>query len=174
MEKLGRECKKLMAEEIKKKLKESGEFFLISFNAMAVSEQEELKGRLHDIDASIFVVKNRIAKQAFEQLDLGALATLPQGLTAITLGIREAIDISKALVNFADKHNNFKLLGAYVDEQLLDVSSIRQLASVTSKEALLTQVVCGIKAPIQGLVNSLSATIKKFVVVLDRIREKQK
>ncbi len=173
MEKFGIECKKLMAKETKERLKESPGFFVASFKAMAVSEQEELRRKLKEIDVSLFVVKNRIAKRAFKELKQEAVAALLQGPAAITLGGCDSISISKALVNFAGKHENFKILGAYLDEQVLDLSSVKTLASIPSKEVLLAQIVGGFKSPIQGLVTSLSAMIKKFVIVIDKIREKK-
>ena len=173
MEKFGIECKKLMAKETKERLKRSCDLFVASFNAIAVSEQEELRRKLKEIDVSLFVVKNRIARRAFKELKQEAIASLLQGPTAITFGDCDSILISKALVNFAGKHENFKILGAYVDEQVLDSSSVKMLASIPSKEVLLARIVSGFKSPIQGLVNTLSGTIKKFIVAIDKIREKK-
>lgn len=173
MEKFGIECKQLMAKEIKERLKTSSTLFVTSFEKMTVPEQEELRSKLKEIDASLFVVKNRIAKQVFQQLNSNSLSSLMKGLTTLTLGGPDPVSVSKALVEFAGKHKSFAILGAYVDERLLDVASVTQLASIPSREVLLTQIVMGLKSPIQGLVTSLSATIKKFVLVIDRIREKQ-
>lgn len=171
MEKLGIECKKLMAEEIKERLKKYSSFFITSFNSMAVSEQEVLRKKLKEVEASLFVVKNRIAKRAFNQLNWQDLAALLKGPTAIALGGDNPISVSKALVDFANKNENFKILGAYVDNQILDLSSVKTLASIPSKEILLTRIVREINLPIQGLVNVLSATMKRFVMVLDQIRQ---
>ncbi len=168
---IGRECKQLMAKEITASLKESTELFVISFNGMAVSEQDKLRRKLNEVDASLVVVKNRLAKQALRELKLEDLSTLMQGLTALSLGGRDTLTVSKTLVDFAQKQENCKILGAYVDRQLLDQNSVKKLASIPSKEALLSQIVYGLKSPIQGLVNCLSATIRNFVVVLDKIRE---
>jgi len=170
---LGRECKQLMAGEIKERLKQASELFITSFNTVAVCEQEKLRRKLNEIDASLLVVKNRLAKQAFQQLNLEGLTVLMKGLTAISWGGRDVLSISKALVDFAEKQENFRILGAYVDKQVLDPGSIKKLASIPSKEALFAQIVYGFKSPIQGLVNCLSATTRNFVVVLDRIREKR-
>lgn len=173
MEKLGSECKKLMAKEIKERLKSASCLFVTSFNTMAVSKQEQLRRKLKEINASLFVVKNRIVRQTLQQSNFEALATLMQGMTALTLGGDDSIAVSKALVDFTKKNENFKILGAYVDEQLLDLDSVKRLAAIPSKETLFVQIVYGFKTPIQGLVNCLSATIRNFVVVLDKIREKK-
>ncbi len=171
---IGRECKQLMAEKVKERLEQASELFITSFNTMAVSEQDTLRRKLKQIDASLFVVKNRLAKQAFRQLKLEELTPLMKGLTAISLGGRDTLSVSKTLVDFAASQENFKIMGAYVDRQILDSGWVKKLASIPSKEALFAQIVYGFKSPIQGLVNSLSAAIRNFVVVLDKIREKKK
>lgn len=173
MEKFGIETKKLMAEEIKEKLKSSFNFFATSYSGIAVSEQEQLRRKLKANQASMFIVKNRIANLAFKQLKQENLAALLQGSTAITIAGEDALSVSKTLVDFAGKSENFKVLGAYIDGRLLDSNLVKKLAAIPSKETLLAQVVGGIKSPIQGLVNTLSGTIKKFIVAIDKIREKK-
>ncbi len=171
MEKLGIECKQLMSKEIGERLKSNSSLFITSFNTMPVPEQEDLRRRLREINASLFVAKNRIANRTFQQMKLERLASTMKGLTAITMGGSDVIGISKTLVDFAGKHDNFKILGAYIDEQLLDRDSVKKLSTIASKEALLAQMICGFKSPIQGLVTSLSAMIKKFAIVIDKIRQ---
>lgn len=173
MEKFGIETKKLMVEEIKEKLKSSFNLFTTSYSGIAVSEQEQLRRKLKANQALMFIVKNRIANLAFKQLKHENLAALLQGSTAITIAGEDALSVSKTLVDLAGKSENFKVLGAYIDGQLLDSNLVKKLAAIPSKETLLAQVVGGIKSPIQGLVNTLSGTIKKFIVVIDKIREKK-
>ena len=173
MEKFGIECKKLMLKEVKERLEDSTDLFFTSFQTMDVLEQEQLRRKLKEMNASLLVVKNRIARRAFKELNQEAITALLRGPSAITLGGSDSILISKALVDFANKHESFKILGGYIDQQLLDPSSIKQLATIPSREVLLSQVVAGIKSPIQGLINTLSATIKKFIIVLNKVCEKK-
>ena len=173
MKNLGIECRKQMAKEIKKRLESSTNLFIASFNGMPVPEQDQLRRKLKEINVSLVVVKNRIAKQVFQQSDLQTFLPMMRGLTAIALGGEDCISPSKILMDFAGKSENFKILAAYVDQQILDSNSVKRLAAIPSREALLAQVFSGFKSPIQGLVNTLSATIKKFVFVLDKIKEKK-
>lgn len=174
MDRFGIECKKQMLVETQEKLKDASAIFFTSFKSMSVSEQEDLRHKLDGINASLFVVKNRIAERAFKQLGQDSLVAFLQGISALTLGGEDSIAVSKILTNFAGKNENFKILGAYIDQEVLNSAAIKTLASIPSKEVLLAQVVGGIKSPIQGLVNSLSITIKKFIVAIDKIRDNKK
>jgi len=173
MEKLGTKCKQLMIEEIKKQISDSEHMFISSFNKIPVTEQDQLRRQLKEMDASLLVVKNRLAKQVFKQLKKDDLGSVLKGITVISLGGADSLAVSKTLVKFAEKQENFEILAGYVDEQVLDSNSVKRLAAIPSREILLSQIVGGIKSPIQGFVNSLSGTIKKFVLVVDRISEAQ-
>lgn len=173
MEKLGIEFKKIMAREIKEKLQNREELFFSSFSGLTVAAQERLRRSLKDSKASFTVVKNRIAQKVFTQLQIEELGSFMQKMTAITISNGDPVSISKILLAFAEKNEKFVVLGAYVGGQTLDRNSVKQLATIPAKEVLLAQVVMGIRSPLFGLVNCLSATMKNCVVVLDKIREKK-
>ena len=61
--------------------------------------------------------------------------------------------------------------GAYIAQRLAD--KIKEIASLPSKEALLARVVGGIKAPITGFVMVLGGVIRKFVYVMDAVKNKK-
>lgn len=171
MEKVGIGCKKLMAEEIKQKVADSSCLFTTSFQQLPATEQDELRKQLKELDVGVLIIKNRIARKALKGLNQEKILSLSKGLTALMLGKDDPVAVAKTLVDFAGKNENFKVLGGYVDEQIIEPSSIKELSSIPSREILLSQVVAGIASPIQGLVNTLSATIKQFLVVLNRIQE---
>lgn len=172
-QRLGQECKRYMAVEIKEKLKEKQNLFISHFSKISVTDQEDLRRQLHKINASFFVVKNRIAQKALKDLELSSLEPFLEGMTAIATGNEEAIEITKTLVAFAGKNENFEVSGGYFENQVLDMDAVKKLAAIPSRETLLAQVFSGFQSPIQGFVNTLSATIKGFVVVLNKINEKK-
>ena len=85
----------------------------------------------------------------------------------------EGIAESKDLVNFAKTHDKFKIKGAVIDGKLVAEEKIKYMASLPSKEVLLAQVVGGIKAPITGFVMVLGGVIRKFVYVIDAVKNKK-
>jgi large subunit ribosomal protein L10 len=57
--------------------------------------------------------------------------------------------------------------------RVLDVEQTKRLASLPTKEVLLTQVVGTLQAPMRGLVNCLGASLRDLVYVLKAISEKK-
>ena len=166
-------CKKMMIKQIKERLQSPGDIFVTSFQGMSVPEQETLRRKLKESDILLFIVKNRLAKRALNEAKREQLLPVLQGPSAIATGSTDCIATSKILIDFAKRNQNFKVLGAFVDQQLIDLDSIKGLASIPSKEVLMAQIVGQIKSPLQGLINTLSATIRNFVLILDKIRDKK-
>ncbi|MFC1631207.1 50S ribosomal protein L10 [Candidatus Omnitrophota bacterium] len=173
-ETLGIETKKLMSDEIKKKIAACGDLFVASFHKISVADQDQLRQKLAENEAAFSIVKNRIAQRALKESNREQVAGLLKGPSAIAFSRNDCLAVSKTLVEFAKKNETFEVRGGYVDGQILDGPAIAKLALIPSKAALLAQIVGGFKAPIQGLINTLTASIRNFVVVIDKIRENKK
>ena len=64
--------------------------------------------------------------------------------------------------------------GAYLDGEALGPDSVRQLATLPSREQLLTQEsVSGMVSPISGLANVLAQLPRSLVVALDQVRQQK-
>ena len=69
--------------------------------------------------------------------------------------------------------NNFILKGGMLGSTVLDLQQLHALADLPSKDVLIGQVVRTIAAPISGLVNVLSGTVRGLVTCLAQIRDKK-
>ena len=75
---------------------------------------------------------------------------------------------------FNDKTQKaFVLKGGLLETQQLNLAQLMALADLPSKEVMRGQVVRTIAAPLSGLVNVLSGTMRNFVTCLDQIRAKK-
>ncbi|MBQ7559628.1 MAG: 50S ribosomal protein L10, partial [Synergistaceae bacterium] len=63
--------------------------------------------------------------------------------------------------------------GGLLESQQLNLAQLMALADLPSKEVLRGQVVRTIAAPLSGLVNVLSGTMRNFVTCLAQIRDKK-
>ena len=61
--------------------------------------------------------------------------------------------------------------GALLGSRVLPARDVTRLAELPSREQLIAQVVGGFQAPIAGLVNVLSGTLRNFVGVLEARRQ---
>ena len=166
----GKLCKDRMINEVLTDFKERPNFFLTNYMGSSVSDLENVRKSLRPCKSSFFVVKNSILNVVLDQLKLEDAKKLVDGGVGISLSGDDVIATSKVLVNFSKTHEKFKIKGAYIDGKLISAEKIKEMASLPSKEVLLAQVVCGIKAPITGFVMVLGGVIRKFVYVVDAVK----
>ena len=86
---------------------------------------------------------------------------------------KDIVATAKVLVNFSKANNKFKIKGAVVDGKVMTIDQVKALASLPSREVLLSQVVGGIKSPITGFVNTLGGILRKFVYAVAAIKDKK-
>ena len=169
-EKLARFCKEAMVKEIVSRFKENPNFVITSYMGSSVLDMELLRKNLKKSSSDYLVVKNSILKVVFDNLKLESEKSKIDGGMGISLSGDDIISTCKILVTFSKDHDKFKIKGAVVDGKAIPVEKVKQLASLPSRDVLIAQVVGGIKSPITGFVNTLSAVLRKFVYVVDAIK----
>lgn len=163
-----------MAGELERFFIGNESFFVVGNEKLATQSVEELRRILRSSSARYVVVKNSLCQRLFNiEKSLEPMAGLVQGQTAIVFGRGDPSVIAKAIVQFAKNHEALKVRGAMVSGQLMDLGNVNLLASLPSREVLITKAVRGVKAPITGLVFSLSGLLRQLVTVLDGVRQKK-
>jgi large subunit ribosomal protein L10 len=119
------------------------------------------------------VVKNSILKIAFEKLKLADEVNKIESGMGISFSGDDIVSTCKTVVTFAKDHNKFKIKGAVIDGKPVTADKVKELASLPSKQVLLTQVVIGMKSPITGFVTVLGGVLRKFVYCVDAIKTKK-
>jgi large subunit ribosomal protein L10 len=140
---------------------------------LSVAEMKDLRTRLRVNGATFRVAKNTLARIAARQADREPLVALLVGPTAITLVPGDPAAAAKTLSDFGRTSRKLELRGAYLDGETLGPDSVKQLATLPSREQLLTQLVGGLVAPISGLAIVLAQLPRSLVVALDQVRQQK-
>ena len=168
-----REEKKYMIEEIAERLKKSDNIFVTGFTKLKATDMNILREQLEEVKSDYFIIKNRLAKLALKDAKLENLDDLVDGTTSFALAKEDPVAPAKVLVSFAKEHEGFNIRGGFVAGKLILEAQVKQLATLPPHEVLLAQVVGGIKAPLSGLVFTLSGLLRGLVCALNQIREKK-
>ena len=165
--------KQLMLEELVDALRANNYIFFTRYQKLSVSDFGELRRKLEKVSDRALVVKNWVARLAFQKVGIKDVNGFIKGSVFMTLGGQEPQVISKVLVNFAKDRENFQLTGACLDGRLYDPTYLQGLAKLPSREVLLATVVSRLNAPIGNFVNVMGQLIRSLAVVLDQV-SKQK
>lgn len=171
-DKFGISTKKIMFDEVKNKFGSKTSFILTSYKGVSAGDIDKLRKKLKNVDSAYFVVKNSIARRAFEELNLKDLNQFLKGEVGIGL-VGNIIEASKAFTDFSKAHSSFKLNGAYIDGKIKDAARIKELAALPPREMLLAMILSQMKSPITGFVGVLKSLLRNLVYAINEIKNKK-
>ena len=162
--------------DLKGKLERSKAVFVGEYRGMTVAQSTALRARVREAGGELKVAKNTLFAIAMKEAGLTALPEdMMKGPNIYGLCYDDPVAVAKVLKEYAtDKTQKaFLLKGGLLDGKGLDVQQLYALADLPSKDVLRAQVVRTIAAPISGLVNVLSGTVRGLVTCLAQIRDKK-
>ncbi|HAM32990.1 MAG TPA: 50S ribosomal protein L10 [Deltaproteobacteria bacterium] len=144
-----------------------------SFRGLKVSEMTALRKKLRAIDAELKVVKNTLIRRAAEGTPFGDLSAHFTGPTAVAFCHGDPVALAKAMKEFAAATPKVTLRAGFVEGRVLSAKEVETLASVPSRDVLLSRLVGGLASPITRLAQALSGPPRKLVYVLESIRKQK-
>ncbi|MBA44767.1 MAG: 50S ribosomal protein L10 [Magnetococcales bacterium] len=116
------------------------------YRGLNVPQMETLRGASRTEEATVRVVKNRLAKLAFEGTDFTSLNDLMTGPTALTYSA-DAVAAAKVAHEFAKNNDDFVILGGALGDKALSVDEVKALATMPSLDELRAKMVGLLQAP---------------------------
>lgn len=168
----GRQKKIDIVAEISEKAGRAKALVFTNYQGMTHKQLEELKKVLRDVNAELSVTKNTLLKLALENSKF----KIQDDLVSPTAALFVYDDVIAPLKQIA---KTLKLLGlptikfGILDNQALTGEQVLRIASLPSREILLTQVVGGLKSPIFGFHRALLWNIQKLVMTFEQIKNQK-
>jgi large subunit ribosomal protein L10 len=136
--------------------------FLVNYQGMSVAHLKALRFALADKGGSLKVAKNRLARLALKDVSsCKGLEELLVGQLAYVFSQGEVTSVAKVLVDFAKKNDKLKVVAGCSESKIYDAKSVATLASLPSREVLLSQL-CGVlNAPVVLFALSIKAVAEK-------------
>lgn len=149
--------------------------YLADFSGMTVEKLSLLRKLCREQGIQFHVIKNTLLKRAFNSHGITALDAHLVGPTGLVFSPKSETSPAKVLSDFAKEHERPRIKAAIVDGKLFDDKAIRILASLPSREVLLSQVLATLIAPMSqflAAVNAALATPANMADALHRERSK--
>ena len=148
--------KQEVIDEIKSKITDSNGVVLFDYRGITDAEAKELRRSLRNAGADYKVYKNTLMARALNDLniDLSDNLTGPSALAYST----DQIAPIKVLTDFAKKHPAVILKVGIVDNEVTDKAKLASLATIPSRDGLLTMLAGGMI----GIVKDLSICLDLY------------
>ena len=147
---------------------------LIGFNKLTVAKDQELRRSLREAGASYTVVKNTLARKAAEGTPFAGATEHFKGVTALALAEGDPVQLSKAISKFVkDNPDVFTFKAGVVEGRVVALKDVEALATLPSKEVLVSKIMFLINAQAQRLVTVISAVPRNLAIVVKQIGEQK-
>ena len=154
------EAKQSVIDEITDVAKNSASFILFDYRGLTAEEVAELRRNLRENGAQYKVWKNTLTKRAMDGLNYN-LDDCLNGPSAMAYSDDSVAPI-KVLSDFAKEHKALEIKGGIVDGEVASLDTIKQLATLPSREGLLTMLASG-----------LIGTVKDLSIALNMLSEEK-
>ena len=161
-------------EKLSNDLKDVSNVVVATYTKLTVAQDYELRKALRGAGAKYQVVKNTLAERAAKGTKVeGALKDLA-GVTSIAYTTGDPVAMAKALTKYAKDTPEFTFKVGVVEGRVITIKEIEALATMPSKEELVSKLLFLINAPAQRLATAINAVPRNLAVVIDQaVKEKK-
>jgi large subunit ribosomal protein L10 len=147
---------------------------LVGFNKLTVAKDQELRNQLREAGVRYEVVKNTLARKAAEGTPFEQAAEHFKGVTALATSEGDPVSLSKAISKFTKANPDiFSFKVGVVEGRVVALPDVEAIASLPSKEELISKIMFLINCQAQRLVTVLSAVPRNLAIVVKQIGEQK-
>lgn len=156
------EVKQQQVEVLAEKMKASNSVVIVDYLGLTVEEVTNLRVELLNNGCEFKVIKNNIIRRAAIEAGYKDLVDSLIGPNAVAFSNEDSVSAAKVVYEFAKNHPKLELKVGIVDDEFMNEDAIQTIATIPSREALLTMFAGGLLQPIKEVAIGLSMHIENL------------
>ncbi|MFM7719251.1 MAG: 50S ribosomal protein L10 [Actinomycetota bacterium] len=158
--------------ELRERIAGSEALLLAEYRGLTVHETSTLRRSLADV-ASFAVVKNTLMKRAAAEAGVDAeVGELLNGPTAVAFVTGDVVAAAKKVADAMKSFPALVLKGAYLEGRVLREADAKALASLDSREVMLSKIAGMLQSEMSRAASMFQAVQSRFLGLLEAYREK--
>lgn len=155
------ELKKPIVDEIKEYAGKASAAVLVDYRGLTVEQDTALRKKLREAGVVYKVYKNTFLKMAFEGTEYAELIQHLDGPTAVAFGTDDATAPARILAEFAKTADKLEFKAGIVDGVYYDVKGIQIIATIPSRDVLISKLLGSLQSPITNMARVLKQIAEK-------------
>ena len=155
------EQKKQIVASVADRINNSVAGVIVDYKGISVADDTALRKELREAGVEYTVVKNTLIKLAIKGTALESMSDVLDGTSAIATSSEDYVAAARILNKYAEGHDNFNLKAGYLDGEVISMDKLMELATLPSRETLLSMVANVFSAPIAGFARAVQAIADK-------------
>jgi large subunit ribosomal protein L10 len=156
---------------LKERIQGADALLLAEYRGLSVHDATELRRSLSE-QARFAIVKNTLFKRAAADAGVAELEALLDGPTAVAFVQGDVVATAKKVVDAAKRFPALALKGGYLDGKVLSAAEAQALATLESREVMLSKVAGLMKAEMARAASMFQAIQGRFLGVLESYKSK--
>ncbi|HEY6898368.1 MAG TPA: 50S ribosomal protein L10 [Rhodocyclaceae bacterium] len=152
--------KKAVVAEVSAQVANAQTIVVAEYRGLEVGNLTELRKKARESGVYLRVLKNTLARRAVAGTSFEALSAAMAGPLIYSISV-DAVAAAKVLNDFAKTNDKLVLKAGCYAGNMLDQAGVKALASIPSREELLSTLLGVMKAPVSGFACAMAALAKK-------------
>jgi large subunit ribosomal protein L10 len=169
---LNLEEKKAVVAEVAAQVADAQTVVVAEYRGIKVEDLTKLRASARKEGVYLRVLKNTLVRRAFEGTPFAGLSDQMVGPLAYGMS-KDPVAAAKVMHEFAKTNDKFVVKAGAMPNFIMSPKDVGNLASMPSRDELLSKLMGTMQAPITQFVRTLNEVPTKFVRGLAAVRDKQ-
>jgi large subunit ribosomal protein L10 len=169
---LNREEKAVVIEEVSAQVATAQSIIIAEYRGLDVASVTVLRKTARESGVYLRVLKNTLVRRAVAGTPFEGITGQLTGPLMYAIST-DPVAAAKVLSEFAKSNDKLVIKGGSMPNSLLDVNGVKALATMPSREELLSKLLGTMQAPIAQFVRTLNEVPTKFVRGLAAVRDQK-
>ena len=163
--------KQQTVEDLAKKMGAAKSIILTDFTGMDVLSISELRKRCREAGVEYKVVKNTLTRLAARGTTYEPLVAELEGPTALAFSSADEITAARVINDFRREHELPVIKFGLVEGKILKPKEVQRLATLPSKEVLLSQFAGTLRRPLTALLYALTYKLRQLLCAFEEVKK---
>jgi len=171
---MSKTVKDMIMNEYASRFAETSGAVLVDIRALDANQNAELRNDLVRKSIRVTVVRNRLARKAFDGHALEPMGPILTGPSAVVEGAESVVDVAREVVDWARKlKDRMELKGAVLDGELFEgKDGVERLSKFPTRQEALAEVVQLVLSPGAQVVGAATAPGSELLGIVKEIEER--
>lgn len=155
------ELKQPIIQEISDHVRDAASVVLVDYRGLTVIQDTQLRRNMREANVVYKVYKNTMMNFAFKDTEFEPLTQVLEGPSAIAISKDDATAPARIIAQFAKTAPKLEIKAGVVEGEYYDAEGMKEIASIPSRDELLSRLLGSMQSPIANLARVLDQIAQK-------------